>query len=93
MFLMLYDLFLKRKKFLLLYDLFSKKNVSLLYDLSLKRKDVIAAVRYVLNSAKFYFTTYFTIDTPLHARFPHAIAKQELCDDDLQKVLLHRWCR
>ena len=33
----------------------------LLYDLSLKGKNTIAAVRYILNSAKFHFTSCFTV--------------------------------
>ena len=32
----------------------------LVYDLSLKRKNVIVSIRYALNSARFYFTMYFT---------------------------------
>ena len=45
--------------------LWKGKIVSLLYDLSLKRKNVFAVVLFVLNSAKFYFTMYFTVGTPL----------------------------
>ena len=42
----------------LLYDL------ACVYDLSLKTKNVISAERYVLNVAKFYFATYFTVGIP-----------------------------
>ena len=38
--------------------------LSLLYDLSLKTKNVISAERYVLNVAKFYFAAYFTVGIP-----------------------------
>ena len=43
--------------------LWKEKIVSLLCDLSSKRKNVFVAVWFVLNSAKFYFTTYFTVGT------------------------------
>ena len=33
-------------------------------NLSLESNYGFAAVRYVLNTVKFYFTTYFTINTP-----------------------------
>ena len=37
--------------------------LSLLCDLSLKRKNVIVAEQCVLNSAKLYFTLYFIVGT------------------------------
>ena len=46
--------------FLLLSNLFwNGKILSLLYDLLLKKKKWFITVRFVLNSAKFYFFTYF----------------------------------
>ena len=56
--------FWKGKTVSLLCDLSLEKNnviFAIYMYLSLKRKKVITAVQYVLNFAKFYFTTYFTV--------------------------------
>ena len=47
--------------------LWKAKTYSLLNDLSLKKKNVIVAVGYVLNSTKSFFTTYFTVGTPYNS--------------------------
>ena len=67
--------FWKGKNASLLYDLsfsfrccmiyiWKGKTLLLRNDLSLKRKNFIVAVRYVLNSAKFYFTSHFSLGIP-----------------------------
>ena len=55
--------------FVIRFVFIKRKIVSLQYDLPLERKNVIVAVRYVLSTAKFYLTTYFTIGTPCNCLF------------------------
>ena len=73
--LLLYDFSLKRKKMFrcCMTCLWKEKNVSLLFDLSLKSKTVFVAVWFVLNSAIFYFMTYFTVRTPYRTRSVHIL--------------------
>ena len=49
----------------LLYDFFlESKNIFLAVWFALRKKNVIVALQYVLNSTKFYFTSYFAVGIP-----------------------------